>query len=245
MLQRLLKQGCEWNGIHSSHDLQQGSISFKDISEGVAGQVAEVRVAHQALHQRLLERLSGRNPQLLLADPFGRALSADLFTCRPVTGRKHSEVSAHRWSSPACFLSECYQPNLDSNLLLDEYSMFEKGQIMKWPKWCDINTWNSPLQTLSKRQEPLFRLSVERFVLLKVSSGLDWAVPDGSEAVHKLHHRGGVMWPCDPSYIHCCIHTVELKTLHVCAHVQPPVNLKSITVDAHQVYCCKCAHLTL
>lgn len=55
----------------------------KDINEGVAGQVAEVRAAHQDLHQRLFERFSGTSPQLLL---FERTLSTDI-TCRPVTAK--------------------------------------------------------------------------------------------------------------------------------------------------------------
>lgn len=85
MLQPSLKQGCECNGIqYCPHR------SFKDISEGVAGQVGELRVAGQALHQRLFERFSGTSPQLLLADSFGRTVSTDIFTCRPVAGRKRS-----------------------------------------------------------------------------------------------------------------------------------------------------------
>ena len=51
MLQLFLKQGCEWNGV-------QTFPRFKDISESVAGQVAEVRVADQAPHQWLFERFS-------------------------------------------------------------------------------------------------------------------------------------------------------------------------------------------
>ena len=41
---------------------------YQDIDEGVAGQVAKERVAHQALHQRLFERFSGTNPQHLCVD---------------------------------------------------------------------------------------------------------------------------------------------------------------------------------
>lgn len=62
-------------------NLQQGGIHFKDISESVAGQVAEVRVAHQALHQRLFERFSGTSPQLL---HFGHTLPSSS-TWRPAT----------------------------------------------------------------------------------------------------------------------------------------------------------------
>lgn len=86
MLQPFLKLGCEWN-IQTCPHLQQGSFSVKDISEGVAGQAAEVRAAGQTPHQRLFERFSGTGPQLLLADPS----ASDIFTCRPATVRKHNE----------------------------------------------------------------------------------------------------------------------------------------------------------
>lgn len=53
----------------------------KDISEGTAGQAAELGVTHQALHQRLPEKFSGTNPQSL---SFERTLLTNN-TCRPGT----------------------------------------------------------------------------------------------------------------------------------------------------------------
>lgn len=49
-----------------------GSCGFflKDISEGTAGQVAELRVVDQHLEEWLLERLSGNDPQFLPAASF-------------------------------------------------------------------------------------------------------------------------------------------------------------------------------
>lgn len=58
-------------------------IYSKDINVGVAGQVAEVRAAHQALQQRLFDRFFGTSPQLL---PFERTLSTNI-TCWPVTAK--------------------------------------------------------------------------------------------------------------------------------------------------------------
>lgn len=48
---------------------------LKDICEGVAGQAAEGGVAHQSLHQRLLERLLRKSPQFLQPE---RSLPADV-----------------------------------------------------------------------------------------------------------------------------------------------------------------------
>lgn len=52
-----------------------------DIGEGVAGQVAELRVVHQVLQQRLSEKLSGTSPQFLT---FVGSVSAPR---RPVAGK--------------------------------------------------------------------------------------------------------------------------------------------------------------
>lgn len=51
------------------------AVFLKDICEGIAGQAAEAGVAHQSLHQRLLERLFGKSPQLLQLE---RSLAADV-----------------------------------------------------------------------------------------------------------------------------------------------------------------------
>lgn len=52
-----------------------------DIGEGVAGQVAELRVVHQVLHQRLSEKVSGTSPQSL-------AFVGSVFApSRPVAGK--------------------------------------------------------------------------------------------------------------------------------------------------------------
>lgn len=67
-------------------------MSLKDISVGVAGQVAEFRVASQALHQRLFEGFSGTNPQLLPADRFGCTVSTDIFTYRPVARSEGTKI---------------------------------------------------------------------------------------------------------------------------------------------------------
>lgn len=55
-----------------------------DISEGVAGQVAELRVLDQVLHQWLSEKVSGTSPQSLT---FVGSMSA---SCRPVRGKSKS-----------------------------------------------------------------------------------------------------------------------------------------------------------
>lgn len=68
--------------------LKSAKLVFEDISEGVAGPAAEFRVVCQALHQWLLEGLSGMNPQLLSAEPSGCTRPTAIFTCEPVTGRK-------------------------------------------------------------------------------------------------------------------------------------------------------------
>lgn len=66
---------------------------LKDISEGVAGQIAEVGVADQTLHQRLLERFSGTSPQLLSTAPFGHTMSAHIFTGRPTAKSQCEQIS--------------------------------------------------------------------------------------------------------------------------------------------------------
>lgn len=53
----------------------ESAVFLKDICEGIAGQAAEAGVAHQSLHQWLLERLFGKSPQLLQLE---RSLAADV-----------------------------------------------------------------------------------------------------------------------------------------------------------------------
>lgn len=67
------------------------SISSKDISEDAAGQVAEIRVAEQALQERLFERFSGASPQPLPDDHFTGTVSPGIFSCRPATSSKLRE----------------------------------------------------------------------------------------------------------------------------------------------------------
>lgn len=64
-----------------------------DISEGVAGQVAELRVVHQVLQQRLSEKVFGTSPQFLT---FVGSMSAP---CRPVTGKSTCFFSFSHHSS--------------------------------------------------------------------------------------------------------------------------------------------------
>lgn len=75
--------------------LKSSKLVFEDISVGVAGPAAEFRVVCQAFHQRLLEGLSGMNPQLLSAEPFGWTRPTAIFTCKPVTGRKRHIFLIH------------------------------------------------------------------------------------------------------------------------------------------------------
>lgn len=60
------------------HCQVQEEYQVMDIGEGVAGQVAELRVVHQVLQQRLSEKVSGTSPQSLT---FVGSMSAP---CRPV-----------------------------------------------------------------------------------------------------------------------------------------------------------------
>lgn len=56
-------------------------IFKKDISEGAAGQAAELRVIDQRPHERLLDRFSGNYPQFLPAGSFG-TMPTGVFTHR-------------------------------------------------------------------------------------------------------------------------------------------------------------------
>lgn len=63
---------------------KKGRLILEDISEGQTGFVAEVRVSHQFLEERLSDRLSGVNPQPLRSSVPGYHLAVDISSGLPV-----------------------------------------------------------------------------------------------------------------------------------------------------------------
>lgn len=121
---------------------------LKDICEDTAGQTAVVGVAHKSLHQRLIERLFGKRPQLLQPVrtlmyfvSFFSAKDTFFFFLRPL------------------FIF-CGTVRLQRDL----------------PR--DVNTWSAHSQTLWCWQERLLPQPARSLTSLNGSSGMNWVAPD-------------------------------------------------------------------
>lgn len=181
----------------SQQSLNAGTSScvfLKDISEGTAGQVAELRVVDQHLEEWLLERLSGNDPQFL---PVASFVSLPTTTHRSARD-KELKYRLHECCSICQIKSQTWMPHFW------EAAFFLKLQESQY--YLKFSRANSFKETGATVSSPWTGLGISEALLLSCFGlRFSWRVRSNLP----VKPQEGVIWRALTELVHLSLHRLK------------------------------------